>query len=142
MRRTPWRAISVLVILGLALLSCDGPNRGTNTQPSSASGFHLVVTSSPNAVRGATAGVPEGDGGCALIQVEVFDEQGRLVDGVEIVVTTTLGRFKLPDDKVGGFLITSRGVATAGWCAKGERGTAIITASAEDAFATTTITIF
>lgn len=142
MRRTPWRAISVLVILGLALLSCDGPNRGTNTQPSSTSGYHLVVTASPNTVRGATAGVGEGDGGCALIQFEVFDREGRLVDGVAVAFTTTLGRFKLPDDKVGGTLITSRGVATAGWCAKGERGTATITASAEDAFATTTITIF
>ncbi len=145
MRRTPWRAVSVVVALGLVLMSCDGPNRGTQTQPSSASGFHVVVTASPNTLRGATAGTGEAQGSCAVVQVEVFDVNGNLVDGANVTLTTTLGRFPPTPTRseavaVGG--TTSRGVYTDVLCAKAERGTAILTATAQDAFATTEVTIF
>lgn len=145
MRRTPWRAVSVVVALGLVLMSCDGPNRGTNTQPSSASGYRVVVTISPNTLRGATAGTAEAQGSCAIVQVEVFDVNGNLVDGALVGVTTTLGRFPpnpTRSELVGVFGVTSRGVYTDVLCAKAERGTGILTAQVEDAFATTTFTIF
>ena len=41
---------------GSGLASCDGPNRGSNTQPSAASGFILDLVASPNVVPGKPAG--------------------------------------------------------------------------------------
>ncbi|MBI2467875.1 MAG: hypothetical protein HYV62_08695 [Candidatus Rokubacteria bacterium] len=145
MRRTPWRAVSVVVGLGPVLMSCDGPNRGTQTQPSSASGFEVVVTMSPNTLRGATAGTAEAQGGCATVQAEVSDVNGNLVDGALVFLTTTLGAFPATptrSESVGVAGFTVRGVYTDALCAKAERGTGILTASAEDAFATTTFTVF
>lgn len=142
MRSTSWRIVSLVLVLSLALLSCDGPNRGTNTQPSAASGFQLVVTVSPNVLRAETG--EEGSGGCGTIQVKVSDLQGRLVDGALVRVTTSLGRFViLDDDDIVSFsAFTVRGLVSQAFCARQARGTAIITASVEDAFATTTVTIF
>lgn len=143
MRRTPWRAISVVVILGLAVLSCDGPNRGSGTQPSAASGFRVIVTASPNVIRGATAGTAEAQGGCTQIVVTVFDTAGRLVDGAEVDVTTTLGRFVSGTGEFVALVsITVRGSVSETLCAKSERGTAIVTAVVEGAVGTTLVTIF
>lgn len=141
MRRTSWRIVSLVLVLSLALLSCDGPNRGTNTQPSAASGFQVVVTVSPNILRAETG--EEGTGGCGTVQVKVFDLQGRLVDGAQVRVTTSLGRFVIgTDDNIVSFSApTTRGLVTQAFCAREARGTAIITASVEDAFATTTVTL-
>ena len=147
MRRMSWRAVSLILVLGLAVWGCNGPNRGTNTQPSSASGFQINVTASTNTLRVAqptSSGLNSNDtdGGCAIIIIKVYDTHGQLVDGAVVAVTSTLGRFKIPDDKVGGFLTTTRGTASVGFCAKGQPGTAIITASVEDAVASTLITLF
>src|SRR5262249_47325694 len=90
MRRTLWRAVSMFVV-SLALLGCNGPNR--SQQPSSASGFHIDVQISPNALRGATAATNEAQGGCGVVTATVFDENGRLVDGATVGLATTLGRF-------------------------------------------------
>jgi len=133
------------LVLSLAVMSCNGPNRGTNTQPSSASGFLINVVASPNSLRGATPGTDEAQGACASIQVKVFDVAGRLIDGARVTVVTTLGRFPASGNRqesvaVQGFTI--RGVYTDVLCAKAERGTAIVTATVEDAVATVTITIF
>jgi hypothetical protein len=138
----PWGTLSVL-ILGLALMSCDGPSRGTNTQPSSASGFQINVTVSPNVLSAEDPNV-EGSGGCGTVVVKVFDRQGRLVDGATVRVTTSLGRFVIGDDDdiVSYTDVTVRGISSRTFCARGARGTAIITASVEDAFATTTVTLF
>lgn len=142
MRSAPWRAVSLVLILGLVLMSCDGPNRGSNTQPSSAQGFLIVVTASPNVVRGATAG-GEDTGGCAQIQVKVFDTHGNLIDGAFVSGTSSLGVFRLGTEDLLNFVgVTTRGFLTRTWCAKAERGTAIITATVEDAVATVLITIF
>lgn len=143
MRRTSWRAVPVVMVLGLVLASCSGPNRSQS--PSSASGFELSVTASPNTLRGATPASGEAQGGCAVIQVTVFDQRGRLVDGATVTVTTTLGRF--PGTTPGQEFVavsgtTIRGVLTEVLCAKAERGTAIVTASTENAVATTRVTIF
>ncbi len=146
MRRTLWRAVSMAFVLGVALMGCNGPNR--SNQPSAASGFFVEVTISPNALRGVTAGTPEGQGGCAAVQVRVRDTSGRLVDGVLVSVTTTLGRFpptagppaRQEAVGIGGF--TLRGIFSDVLCAKSERGTGILTATAEDAVATVTFTIF
>jgi uncharacterized protein YfaS (alpha-2-macroglobulin family) len=113
----------------LALLSCDGPNRGPNTQPSAASGFLITVTATPNVLR---------DGDTAVIQVKVSDRQGRLVDGAFVTVTAS------PADEdsnvASGF--TTRGFFTVTYRIEGfQTGTAIITATVEDAVATTLITI-
>ena len=133
MRRTPWRAVSLVLVLGLALMACDGPNRGANTQPSAASGFSLTVTASPNTLR---------PGGTAVIQVKVFDREGRLVDGA--FVTVTAAPAALDKGAASGFTI--RGVYTTTFQAGDpteptQPGTVIITATVEDAFATTLITV-
>lgn len=142
MRRMPWGLVLSVLILGAALASCDGPNRGSNTQPSAVSGFLVTVTASPNTVQGATAGSGSSDGGCSQIQV-VVSKSGQLVDGTLVTVTRTLGVFKSGTQELVGIQdITIRGVALFVWCAKSQRGTAIITATAEDATATVLITIF
>ena len=142
MRRTSWQAVSLVLVLSLALLSCDGPSRGTNTQPSSASGFLVNITASPNVLRAETG--QEGSGGCANVTVKVFDRQGRLVDGALVTVTTNLGRFvdESDDDLVGITTTTLRGIATFVLCPQQVTGTAIVQANVEDAFATTTVTFF
>ena len=143
MRRTLWRVVSLVFVVGLALIACDGPNRSQS--PSSASGFILEVTISPNTLRGATPGTDEAQGACGAVQVTVVDVRGRFVDGAQVVVTTTLGRFPATSARqeavgVGGF--TTRGVYTDVLCAKAERGTGILTATAENAVATATFTVF
>jgi hypothetical protein len=146
MRRTPWQAIPVALVLGLALAACDGPSRGSNTQPSSAQGFNLILTASPNVIRAAAVGSEEEQGGCAVVQAKVYDTHGNLVDNALVVLTTTLGRF--PSTTAGGeeFVAvqgsTRRGIFTFPLCAKDERGTAIVTGTVEDAHATVLITIF
>lgn len=147
MRRTPWRVVSLVLILGLAVASCDGPNRGSTSQPSSASGFQITVAASPNAIRGANAATSEAQGGCSTLQATVFNMNGQLVDGAIVTLSTTLGRFPASSNPtrpesvaVSGF--TTNGVYTDVLCAKSERGTATVTASVEDAFATVLITIF
>lgn len=129
MRRTPWRAVSLVLVLGLALMSCDGPNRGANTQPSSPSGFSLVVTASPNVLR---------SGDTAIIQVTVFDARGLLVDGAAVTVTasqtdegTNIARGT-----------TVRGTFTTAVRLEGAPpGTVTVTATVENAVATTFITV-
>ena len=145
MRRTSWGAISLVVILGLglALAGCDGPSRGPNTQPSSASGFLIVITTNPNVVRAANPDSDSSDGGASVVQAKVFDRQGNLVDGAEVLFTTTLGVFRQgTEDFVGIGVTTNRGLATVGFVAQDQVGTAIITATVEDASVTTRITIF
>jgi hypothetical protein len=129
MRRTPWRAVSVVLVLTLALASCDGPSRGPNTQPSAASGFFITVTASPNVLR---------DGDTAVIQVKVSDTAGRLVDGALVTVTAS----PADQDENVATGTTIRGIFTTTYRVEGVRpGTAIITATVEDAVATTLITI-
>ena len=146
MRRTPWGLVLFALILGVALASCDGPNRGSNTQPSSASssGLFLELVASPNVLRGQTAGSGAKAGGCALVQAKVSNTSGQLVSGVDVLFTTTLCCFAGPTDVniVGLTRTTLRGVATVTFCATKERGTTTITATADDAFATTLITVF
>lgn len=144
MRRMPWGLMLCVLILGAALASCDGPNRGSNTQPSAASGFIVDLVASPNVLRGQTAGSGEESGGCALVQAKVNDTQGNLVDGVLVQFTTTLCCFAGADEVniVGISVSTVRGNATVTFCAKKERGTATITGAVEDAFDTVLITVF
>jgi hypothetical protein len=140
----PWGLVLCVLILGAALASCDGPNRGSNTQPSSASGFIVDLVASPNVLRGQTAGSGEEAGGCALVQAKVYDTKGQLIDGTPVVFTTTLCCFGGADEVniVSQVVPTFRGVATVTFCAKRERGTATITAAVEDAFDTVLITVF
>jgi hypothetical protein len=143
MRRTLWRAVSVVFVVGLTLLGCSGPNRSQN--PSSASGFNINVVMSPNALRGATPGTSEAQGGCGVVTAKVFDELGQLVDGALVTLTTTLGRF--PGANPGQEFVavtgpTTRGVFDFPLCAKAERGTGTVTATTEDAAATVLFTVF
>jgi hypothetical protein len=145
MRRTSWGAISLVVILGLglAVAGCDGPSRGPNTQPSSASGFLIVITTNPNVVRAANPDSDSADGGASVVQAKVFDRQGNLVDGAIVFFTTTLGTFRVGnEDFLGVPVTTNRGLATVGFVAQDQVGTALITATVEDASVTTRITIF
>lgn len=141
MRRTLWRAVSMVFVVGLALIGCDGPNRSQN--PSSASGFNVTVAITPNVLRGATAGTGESQGGCGAAIAKVFDVNGRLVDGAPVTLNTTLGRFAGTTGEfvaVSGF--TTRGVFELTLCAKAERGTGTITATTQDAVATVLFTVF
>jgi hypothetical protein len=144
MRRIPWALMLCALVLGVALAGCDGPSRGSSTQPSAASGFMLDVVASPNVLRGQVAGSPDEAGACALVQAKVFDTKGNLVDGVLVNFTTSLCCFAggTSVNLVGESVTTLRGVATVTYCAKTVRGTAIITAAVEDAFDTVLITIF
>ena len=135
----------MVFVVGLTLLGCNsgGPNRSQN--PSSASGFNINVAISPNALRGATPGTNEAQGGCGQVTAKVFDELGQLVDGVFVNLTTTLGRFPGANPgqefvSVGG--ATVRGIFDFPICAKAERGTGTITATVEDAVATVLFTVF
>jgi hypothetical protein len=130
------------LLLGAASLSCDGPNRGPNTQPTAFSGFNVAVTASPNVVRGVTAGSEQDTGGCSQIQV-VVTKNGDLVDGADVLGSATLGVFRVGTENFLNFSgVTTRGVLTRTWCAQNERGTAIITVNVEDATTTVLITIF
>jgi len=144
MRRTSWGLALCVLILGAALTSCDGPNRGSSTQPSAASGFFLDLAASPNVVQGAAPGSGEEAGGCALVQAKVSDIQGNLVDGVDVEFTTSLCCFAGPDEVniVGTTVTTVRGTANVTFCGKAQRGTANITAAVQDAFDTVLITVF
>ena len=142
MRRTPWELVLCVLIFGAALASCDGPSRGSNTQPSAASGFSIALTASPNVVQGTTAGSGLDTGGCSQIQV-VVTQAGTLVDGVEVIGSTTLGVFRVGTADFLGFIgTTTRGTLTRIWCAKAQRGTSIITVNVEEATATVLITIY
>ena len=142
MRRTPWRAWLLVLVGSFVVIACDGPNRGSRTQPSSASGFNIVVTASPNTVRGRTTGSGSAFGGCATVEAKVFDVNGNLIDGATVSLTTTLGIFRVGTDSfVGVTGTTVRGFIRFTYCSLDERGTSTITASVEDAFATTVITI-
>ena len=142
MRRMPWGPMLCVLLLGAALASCDGPNRGSNTQPSAVSGFSLAVTSSPNVVRGTISGSDQETGGCSQIQV-IVSKSGVLVDGAEVFGSATLGVFVQGTEESLNFTgLTTRGTLTRTWCAKSERGTAMITVNVEDASDTVLVTIF
>ena len=143
MRRTLWRAISVVFVVVVALVGCNGPNR--SQQPSSASGFNIDVQISPNVLRGATAGTNESQGGCGTVTATVFDTNGRVIDGALVFLSTTLGRFPPTSTRqesvaVSGF--TVRGVYTDALCAKAERGTGSVTGTVENATSTALFTVF
>ena len=143
MRSALWRAIPLVLVLSLALAGCSGPTRG-DTQPSSASGLNLMVAASPNVLRaGTTAAGGSTTGGCAIVQANVFNTNGQLVTGATVTITSTLGQFSSPStgSAVNG-PTTAQGLFTAVLCAQTITGTAIVTASVENAFATTNITIF
>jgi hypothetical protein len=144
MRRIPWLAVSLVLGLGLAFAGCDGPSRGPSTQPSAVQGFQIIVTASPNTLPAKLEASDATAGGCALVQAKVFDRTGQLVDGALVFFTTSHCCFAGTTDVdiVAVQQPTRRGIATAPFCATDVRGTAIITAAVEDAFATTLITIF
>jgi hypothetical protein len=146
MRRMPWRLMLVLV-LGAALVGCDGPNRGSSTQPSAASGLILDLVASPNVVPGARAGSTAAPtvGGCSLVQAKVSNTLGQLVDGVPVLFATTLCCFTDSPTSATAFsqtATTTRGTATVTFCGTTDRGTSTITASVEDAFDTVLVTVF
>jgi hypothetical protein len=147
MRRMPWRLMLCVLVLGAALAGCDGPNRGSNTQPSAASGLILDLVASPNVVPGARAGSPAAPmvGGCSLVQAKVSNTQGQLVDGVPVLFATTLCCFTDTPTSAAAFSqteTTTRGTATVRFCGTTDRGTSTITASVEDAFDTVLVTVF
>jgi hypothetical protein len=133
-----------VLLLGVALASCDGPNRGSGTQPSSASGFILDLVASPNTIPGQPAGSEDEAGGCAVVQAKVSDTKGNLVDGAAVSFTTSMCCFAGPTgvDVVGATVSTVRGTANITFCGKQVRGTATITGTVDDAFDSVLITVF
>ena len=139
MRSAPWRAVPLALVLVLALWSCNGPNRGTHTQPSSSSGLNVVVTASPNTI--------SSNGGTSTIQVKVFRTNGQLVDGAIVDVTASPASeagFHVTGPAPRGIFVTTFHAqqTTAGTQLQSQPGTVLITASVEDAVATTLITLF
>jgi len=139
MRSALWRAIPLVLVLILALAGCNGPNR-SDTQPSSASGFNVIVTASPNTI--------PANGGSSTIQVKVFDMNGQLVDGAPVNVTASPSPAGALAPASG---TTNRGIfvttlsfpaAVQGTALTVRPGTVIVTATVEDAVATTLITVF
>lgn len=130
MRRTLWPAVSLVLILSLALVGCDGPSRGANTQPSAASGFLVTVTATPDVLRPPDT---------TVIQVKVFDRAGRLVDGAAVTVSAT--GTAPPANVVAGFTVRGFFTTTLFVPAGSLPGTVIITATVEDAVATTLVTV-
>ena len=130
MRRMPWALMVCVLILGAALASCDGPNRGSSTQPSAASGLMMDLVASPNTLR---------VGGCGIVQAKVSDTNGNLVDGVQVAFTASpAGNAALGSTTA----TTTRGTATVTFCAGSTVGTVIVTGTVEDAFDTVLITVF
>lgn len=129
------------VALGLA--ACSGPNNETSI--STSSGFSAFLTVTPNAIPALPPG-STGTGGCATLNAKVFDTHGQLVDGARVLFNTTLGIFPKQQgedqDAVARSRFTVNGIATEVICAQAVRGTAIITATVEDAHTTVLLTIF
>ena len=73
--------------------------------------------------------------GTATIRVEVFTAKGVPVDGAVVVLSTTLGTLAAAT------LTTVNGVITTSFTAPAAAGTAFITATVENATATTTVPI-
>jgi adhesin/invasin len=136
-----WRTVPLVLIL--ALTGCNGPSRGTNTQPSAASGLNLVVTVSPNTLHANGTST-------AIVQAKVFDTHGNLVDGATVNLAASLGTITVggtPAQGTAGSVATTsgttiKGVLSATFRAGTVPGTSIITATVEDATATTLVTLF
>jgi hypothetical protein len=139
----PWKLMLCVLLLGVALASCDGPSRGSSTQPSAASGFILDLVASPNVVRGQVAGSEDEAGGCAIVQAKVSDTKGNLVDGAVVSFTTSLCCFAggTSVNVVAAAVPTVRGTANITFCGKQVRGTAIITGAVDDAFDSVLVTV-
>jgi hypothetical protein len=139
MRSALWRAIPLVLVLILALAGCSGATRG-DTQPSSASGLNVIVTASPNTI--------PANGGSSTIQVKVFDTNGQLVDGAQVHVTASPSPAGALDPASGpttrGIFVTALSfpAVAPGTPLTVRPGTVIVTASVEDAVATTLITVF
>jgi hypothetical protein len=130
-----------LVVLLLALAGCSSPNR--SSQVSSANGFLIVITASPNIVRAADPNSDADDGGASQVQAKVYDTNGNLVDGATVFFTTNLGAFRQgTEDFLGLAVTTTRGLASVGFVADDRTGTATVQAAVEDSFASTQIVIF
>jgi hypothetical protein len=103
----------------------------------------VILTASPNVVRAANPNSDSDDGGAALVQAKVYDQNGNLVDGATVFFTTNLGVFRQgTEDFLGLAVVTTRGLANAAFVAQDQVGTATIQAVVEDAVYTTQITIF
>ena len=129
----------VALVLGLAACS---PN--SQTSVSTAAGFSVFLTASPNTIPAIPAGADKG--GCSTLTAKVFDTGGRLVDGAVVLFNTTLGIFPKQQgegqDAVARFRVTLNGIATEVICAQAVKGTATVSATVEDAHATVLVTIF
>ena len=126
------------VALALGLAACSPTNQ---TTVSSASGFSVFLTASPNAIPAAVSS--DQPGGCSNITAKVFNTKGQLVDGAIVLFTRSLGRFPIGDEEFDAVSVpTLNGIATVVLCAKNVKGTSIVTGTVQDAHNTVLVTIF
>lgn len=132
------RAVPSAALLGaaLALLAACSASSAP-TAPSSPSGVRLNAFAEPPAVPAAPAGATLG--GCAQVTAELLDAANRLVDGVPVRFTATLGTFDGKDGDTVREVTSVRGVAAVSFCAGATTGTGMVAVAAENA--TTTVLI-
>lgn len=143
MRKMPWRAVASVAVAWFFLVagSCSGPSRDQSI--SSASGFQIFVTADPNTLRAIPPGSERDLGACSVVTAKVFNSNGQLVDGATVFFATTLGSFRVGTEDFGGrTAVTVNGLASVFFCALEDRGSALITATVEDASDTVIVTIF
>ena len=125
--RARFKLIIFSIVLLVSSLACEPAVE--NLVGPSYSGYRVGVTAHYGGVGIVISS------GTATIRVEVVTATGVPVDGAAVVLSTTLGTL---DDTT---LTTVNGVITAVFTAPAAAGTAYITATVENATATTTIPI-
>ena len=134
----------IVIVLGLA--ACSGRGPSSSNSVSSASGFSLFLSVTPNSVPTVQPGNEADKGGCATLTAKLFDSQGRLVDGGLVLFNTTLGVFPKQqgedEDAVARSQFTALGIATEVICATTVKGTAIVSSTVEDAHTSVLLTMF
>lgn len=123
-----------IVALGITILII-GCGSVENKDISSASGYSISINANPNSV--------PSDNGLSTISVTVTDQNGKLVTGVIVYFSTTLGVFPIEDKEyVGISTTTSNGYAYAGLRGDGKKGTAVVVAQVEDAVRSVQVTMY
>lgn len=130
--------VSYLAAILLLLTACS--SSPAPTAPSWPSGARLNAFAEPPAVPAAPLGATTG--GCAQVTAELLDAAGRLVDGVPVRFTATLGTFAGEGEASVREVTSVRGVAAVSFCAGPTAGTAMVAVAAENAVTTVLIPVF
>lgn len=129
--------VSLLTAALLLLTACSSSTAPTD--PSFPSGARLNAFAEPPTVPAAPPGATTG--GCTQVTAELLDVTGRLVDGVLVRFTATLGTFAGAGAAAVREVLSVRGVAAVSFCAGSTPGTARVAVAAENAVTTVLIPV-